>query len=64
MTKLSLVYSLHYKLISSFTELTARRLNPLQPLSALTNGAPITEAQLAMHKLPFQSDKEPPRHAA
>jgi len=64
MTKLSLVYSVKYEVISSFTELTARGLNPLQPLSALSNGAPLSEAQLAIHKLPLHSHREPPRHAA
>jgi hypothetical protein len=63
MTKLSLVYSVKYEVISSFTELIARGLNPLQPLSALRNGAPLCEAQLAIDKLPLQSHTEPPRHA-
>jgi len=49
MTKLSLVYSVKYKVISSFTELIARGLNLLQPSSALKNGAPVREAQLAIH---------------
>jgi hypothetical protein len=64
MTKLSLAYSVKYKVISSFTELTVRDLNPLQPLSALRNGTPVSQAQLTIHKLPLQSHKETPRHAA
>jgi hypothetical protein len=64
MTKLSLVYSVKHKIISSFTELTARGLNLLLPLSALRNGAPVSAAQRAIHKLRLQSHTEPPRHAA
>jgi hypothetical protein len=63
MTNLSLVYILKHKVISSFTELTVRSLNPLQPLSALRNGALINEAQLAMHELHLQPHTEPPSHA-
>jgi hypothetical protein len=62
MTKLSSVYSVKYKVSSSFTELIARSMNPLQPLSALRDGAPVSEAQLTVHKIPLQLHTEPPRH--
>jgi hypothetical protein len=62
-TNLSLVYIVKHIAISSITELTVRGLNPLQPLSALRNGALVSEAQLAIHKLQLQPHTEPPRQA-
>jgi len=63
MTKLSLVYSVKYKVISSFTELTARGLNPLQPYSALRNGHLLQRRNSHINKLILKLHTEHPRHA-